>query len=193
MKPKTKFFEVGKYVRWISPDGYMMAGQILDSPGKNRQDQYVYPVELLNGNKTAVSADKLEIIPNQRKNMSATAKLALKNEIQNYNDMKKGSNPNHNGGIDQTALLKARESEISDLKAQLETANKNLEIDERKIEELLGQLEESPIKIEQLRSATKELKELVENLLSDDIGETIAPKAVLRGILPVVYQLITIC
>lgn len=193
MKPKVKFLEVGRYVRWMSPEGYMMAGKILDAPGTNRQNQSVYPIELLNGTKTAVNADKLEVIPNSRKNMSASGKLALKKEIENINNMKKGNNPNQNGGIDQTALLKAREAEISDLKETI-SRNKQEYVElQAKFDELSKMREETPVKIDVIRTVTEELKQLVNDLLSDEQGETVGTKAVARGLLPTIYKLVTLC
>lgn len=124
--------------------------------------------------------------------MSAEAKLALKKEIQNYNDMKKANNLNQNGAIDQAALLKAREAEIEDLKATLTRSRQDYADLQAKYDELQKKREETPAKIEVIRHVTDELKGVIGNLLSDDMGEEVQVKAVVRYLLPITYTLVGI-
>lgn len=64
---RHKPLEEGHWVKWHTSDGFLMFGKVLGQPDLNRKNQFIVPVETLNGTKTVVLENSLEIVPHQPK------------------------------------------------------------------------------------------------------------------------------
>ena len=86
---KNNKLEKGKWVRWEN-NNQLNIGYIVDMPTTNRDGRNIYPIQLINGLKTAVGGDKLTIIPHIRKWKVSPKKIKeFKREIENFNSKEK--------------------------------------------------------------------------------------------------------
>lgn len=58
---KNNKLEKGKWVRWEN-NNQLNIGYIVDMPTTNREGRNIYPIQLINGLKTAVGGYTLEIV-----------------------------------------------------------------------------------------------------------------------------------
>lgn len=82
---KNNKLEKGKWVRWEN-NNQLNIGYIVDMPTTNREGRNIYPIQLINGLKTAAGGDKLTIIPHIRQGKVSSKKIKeFKKEIENFN------------------------------------------------------------------------------------------------------------
>ena len=82
---KNNKLEKGKWVKWEN-NNQLNIGYIVDMPTTNREGRNIYPIQLINGLKTAVGGDKLTIIPHIRQGKVSPKKMKdFKKEIENFN------------------------------------------------------------------------------------------------------------
>ena len=82
---KNNKLEKGKWVKWAN-NNQLNIGYIVDMPTTNREGRNIYPIQLINGLKTAVGGDKLTIIPHIRQGKVSPKKMKdFKKEIENFN------------------------------------------------------------------------------------------------------------
>ena len=204
---KKKIYQelkVGKWVRWKTAEGLLMTGHVVGEAGLNRANEYVYPIELLNGNRTAVKREKLEIIPSLKAGViSQKRKNELIAQCDNYNKNVKtmGKKDNNGGDIDLNALVSAREKEIEDLRGKLDEANRQLVLKTQEAQKLSAKVETLEKDIETLKNnpdvlllsnriyeTADKLQKIVEQLLND-VSE--ANNSIALDLLPIIYSLIT--
>lgn len=116
-----KKLEQGQWVRWENPKGVVNFGTISGLLTNRKDGVMVYPIKTIDGNKTAVSQDKLEKVPHMRKDGA----LSKKKERELRKEMQVTRN-----------VRKSNDTDIENLKHEIEVLRKKLADLERINEEL---------------------------------------------------------
>lgn len=195
MAKQDKVLKIGKWVRWRNSDGTNWIGHISGEPGTNRHGETVYPVEMLNGSKTAVSKDKLTVIPGLKAGkLSQKRRSELLEECVSYNQVDMADKKKDD--IDKESLLQAREKEIEDLRQKLEEykdLKENFTRLQERSKELLAENEllKKNTDVSTLVQAVSENVERLKKIIDGLLGDVTEPSnGIVMDLLPIVYSLI---
>lgn len=150
---------------------------------------------MLNGSKTAVSKDKLTVIPSLKAGkLSQKRRSELLEECVSYNQVDMADKKKDD--IDKESLLQAREKEIEDLRQKLEEykdLKENFTRLQERSKELLAENEllKKNTDVSTLVQAVSENVEKLKKIIDGLLGDVTEPSnGIVMDLLPIVYSLI---